>query len=57
MWDQFINVPILRNPMNWVTIGAMIALVIMGGMVIYSRCNNSTTPPVNDGGSNLSKEA
>ena len=55
MFDQFINVPILRNPMNWITIGAMIALVIMAGFVIYSRCSTQAT--VNDGGSNTAKEA
>ncbi len=52
--DRFINLSILRNPLNWITIGGMIVLVTMAGFVIYSRCNCDAS--VNDGASNLSKE-
>lgn len=53
--DKFVNLSILRNPLNWITIGGMIALVVMAGFVIYSRCNADASG-LNDGASNLSKE-
>ncbi len=52
--NRFINLAILRNPLNWVTIGAMIILVIAAGVVIYSRISPSDS--VNTA-TNLAKEA
>jgi Ni,Fe-hydrogenase I cytochrome b subunit len=52
--EKFVNLSILRNPLNWLTIGGMIVFVIMAGFVIYSRCNSDT--PLNGGSSTLSKE-
>lgn len=52
--DKFINLSILRNPLNWLTIGTMIVLVIVSGLVIYSRFTDA--PSLNDGASNLAKE-
>lgn len=51
--DKFINFSILRNPLNWLTIGTMIVLVIVAGYVIYSRLNAAPAEPA----SNLAKEA
>lgn len=53
--DKLVNLSILRNPLNWISIGSMIALVVVAGFVVYSRIN-SGEPALNDGASNLSKE-
>jgi hypothetical protein len=54
--DKFVNLSILRNPLNWLSIGAMIAIVVVGGFVIYSRISSGGTG-LNDGASNLATEA
>lgn len=46
---------LLRNPWNWITVGAMVAVVAVAGFVIYSRMT-STTASLNDGESNLASE-
>jgi hypothetical protein len=51
--NKFVNLAILRNPLNWLTIGTMIILVIAAGFVIYTRLNAETAEPA----SNLAKEA
>lgn len=53
--DKFINTSILRNPLNWISIGAMIILVAAAGFVIYSRIKSGNAE-INDGASNLSPE-
>lgn len=53
--DKFVNMSILRNPLNWISIGAMIILVIAAGFVIYSRIH-SGEPALNDGASNTATE-
>ncbi len=54
--DKFVNLSILRNPLNWISIGAMIALVVVAGFVIYSRLNSGGSG-LNDGASNLATES
>lgn len=54
--DRFVNMSILRNPLNWISISAMIILCVVAGFVIYSRLNSGDAGP-NDGASNLAKEA
>jgi hypothetical protein len=51
--SKFINLAVLRNPLNWLTIGTMIILVMAAGFVIYSRLNAAPAEPA----SNLAKEA
>jgi len=53
--DKLVNLSILRNPLNWISVGSMIILVVVAGFVIYSRCNSSDAGP-NDGASTLAKE-
>lgn len=53
--NKFVNLSILRNPLNWISIGSMIALVVVAGFVIYSRLHSGDAD-LNDGASNLAKE-
>lgn len=37
--NKFVNLAILRNPLNWISIGAMMAIVALGAFVVYSHFN------------------
>lgn len=45
--NKFINLDVMRNPANWVTIGVMIAFVLVAGFVIYSRLAPADVPAGN----------
>ena len=53
--DKFVNLSILRNPLNWISITAMICIVVAAGFVIYSRLISGGSS-LNDGASNLATE-
>ncbi len=50
--NRIINLDILRNPANWVSIGVMTAFVLMAGFVIYSKLAPADVVP-----GNLQKES
>ncbi len=35
--DKVVNLAILRNPLNWLSIGTMLAFVAMAFLVVYSH--------------------
>lgn len=37
--DKLVNLSVLRNPLNWISIGAMMAIVALGAFVVYSHFN------------------
>lgn len=49
--DYIININLLRNPANWLTIGAMLLLVGVAALAIHSRLKlggSSTVADVTD---------
>ena len=55
MISRVVNTDVLRNPLNWISMGAMIALVLFAGFVIYTRIK-ADKPSLNDGSAQLASE-
>lgn len=53
--NKFINMSLLANPLNWMTVGTMIVLTLVAGFVIYSRLTASASEAPT--ASKLAKEA
>lgn len=48
--NWLINTRLLSNPVNWLTIGAMLLLVAFGALAIYSRFHSTkVSAPSSDG--------
>lgn len=42
--DRVINLRLLKEPLNWVTVGAMIVFVAVSFLVVYSHATSGGSP-------------
>ena len=54
--ERFINLSVLSNPRNWISIGAMAIVVLVAIFVIYTRVQANKNMRLNDETSNLASE-